>query len=78
MATKSAITPKKPDADQAKADAFLAGRKGDAKAVRMKGTKSIVTISLAPTVLEQLDAWADAQGISRSAALSVAIRNIVS
>lgn len=43
------------------------------KQIKKLGHKSIITLSIDPSVLANLDAWAKRKGISRAAAVSIAV-----
>ena len=63
--------------DPAQAAAFIAGapdggKVAPAQSIKMLGKKAIITVSISPDVLQRLDAWALAHGMSRAAALSFA------
>ncbi len=47
-----------------------------AKAIKTLGRKSIITLSIDPDLLARLDAWAKVRGISRAAAVSLAVSNL--
>ncbi len=46
------------------------------KTVKMSGSKAIISVSLAPEILQKLDEWAKVQGVSRSAAIITAIKKL--
>lgn len=46
------------------------------KTVRQVGAKAIISVSIDPAVLARLDGWADENGISRSAALAMAVKTL--
>jgi hypothetical protein len=79
-----AITRKKPAAaipDEATAAAFIKGapdgsRTPPVKQIKTLGRKSIITVSISPDVLQRLDAWALAHGMSRAAAVSFAVSKL--
>lgn len=47
------------------------------KAPRMVGNKSVMSVSMQPELLAQLDAWASARGLSRAAALALATSRLI-
>jgi nicotinic acid mononucleotide adenylyltransferase len=47
------------------------------KKVRMAGKKHVISLSIGADALQKVDAWSDAQGISRAAAISIAINRLV-
>lgn len=53
-----------------------AGAATPKKAIKTLGHKSIITLSMNPDVLARLDAWAKARGLSRAAAVSLAVSNL--
>lgn len=48
------------------------------KLPRRVGNKLIISVSLSPQVVESVDDWASARGMSRAAALSYAVSQLVS
>lgn len=73
-----AITPKKTKTP----DAFILGGSEQTaasmppKRIRKIGEKNIITVSVTPTVLERLDQWAEARGLSRAAAIALAVSQL--
>jgi hypothetical protein len=65
-----------------KIEAFISGApdsKGKAepatgKQIKMIGNKAIVSLSISPETLARLDAWAKANDVSRSAAITKAVK----
>lgn len=65
------------------AEAFIsgapdAGAATPKKAIKTLSHKSIITLSMNPDVLARLDSWAKARGLSRAAAVSLAVSNLES
>lgn len=67
---------KKKAAVEATAGAFIDAAPDGKKTIKMAGRKSIITVSIAPEMLSKVDAWAQARGMSRAAAISFAISNL--
>lgn len=62
---------------EATAEAFINGapdarRSPARKTIKQSGRKAIITVSINPAVLADLDAWAEEKGLSRAAAISLA------
>jgi hypothetical protein len=49
---------------------------GLAKPIKTAGAKAIITVSISPSLLAKLDDWADARGMSRAAAIALAVANL--
>jgi len=47
-----------------------------ADSIKRSGKKAIITVSMDPQVLLKLDAWADERGLSRAAAISLAVHQL--
>ena len=47
-----------------------------APAIKTAGAKAIITVSISPSLLAKLDDWADARGMSRAAAIALAVANL--
>lgn len=69
-----AITQKKPTAPS-ESD-FIAAAPDSVKKIKTLGKKSIITLSIDPTVLARVDAWAKEKGLSRAAAVSLAVSKL--
>jgi hypothetical protein len=71
-----AIT-KRRTAPEEQAQAFIEGAPdGMKRAIKTLGKKSIITLSIDPDVLARLDAWAKSRGLSRAAAVSLAVSSL--
>lgn len=71
-----AITRRKPGTDKQE-QAFIEGAPdGQKKSIKTLGRKSIITLSIDPDVLARLDRWAKSRGLSRAAAVSLAVSNL--
>ena len=46
------------------------------KPIKRTGKKSVITVTIDPVVLERLDDWALGRGISRAAAIAVAVAKL--
>ena len=46
------------------------------KSIKRPGKKSVITVTIDPAVLERLDDWAQGRGISRAAAIAVAVAKL--
>jgi hypothetical protein len=46
------------------------------KLIKRAGRKCAITVSIDPNVLERLDEWARGRGISRAAAIAVAVARL--
>jgi chromosome partitioning protein len=46
------------------------------KSIKRTGKKSVITVTIDPAVLERLDNWAQGRGISRAAAIAVAVAKL--
>lgn len=44
--------------------------------IKTVGNKAVITVTINPTLLAQLDAWANARGMSRAAAISYAVGSL--
>jgi hypothetical protein len=69
---------RKPDVSllQADIDDFIDQAPDGRKSIKRAGRKSVITVSIDPDVLERLDDWAKDKGISRAAAIAVAISKL--
>ncbi|TCS32910.1 hypothetical protein EDC30_11921 [Paucimonas lemoignei] len=76
-----AIIPTKPQVSAYKnLDAFIAGGEPafspEKKKVKKAGCKQVITLTISPATLARIDDWARNQGISRAAAVAVAISKL--
>lgn len=74
-----AIAPRSTRTAEAAADAFISGapdasRPQSSKVTKRIGNKVIITLSIDPTLLSELDTWREARCLSRAAAVTLAIR----
>jgi hypothetical protein len=46
------------------------------KSIKRMGKKCVITVTIDPAVLERLDGWAQGRGISRAAAIAVAVAKL--
>jgi hypothetical protein len=46
------------------------------KSIKRTGKKIVITVTIDPAVLERLDNWAQGRGISRAAAIAVAVAKL--
>ncbi len=46
------------------------------KSIKRAARKSVITVTIDPAVLERLDDWAQGRGISRAAAIAVAVAKL--
>ncbi len=69
---------RKPDVSplQADIDDFIDQAPDGRKLPRRAGKKLAITVSIDPAVLERLDDWARCRGISRAAAIAVAVARL--
>ena len=69
---------RKPDAApfQADIDDFIAQAPDGRKSIKRTGKKCAITVSIDPVVLDRLDDWARGKGISRAAAIAVAVAKL--
>ena len=69
---------RKPDVSplQADIDDFIDQAPDGRKSVKRVGRKCAITVSIDPNVLERLDDWARGRGISRAAAIAVAVARL--
>jgi len=74
------ITKKPARIAEAAASAFIAGapdaQRPEPKTIKQSGRKAIITVSIDPRVLADLDAWAAERGLSRAAAISLAVSQL--
>ena len=72
------VKQRKPDAAplQADIDDFIDQAPDGRKAIKRAGRKCAITVSIDPAVLERLDNWARGRGISRAAAIAVAVAKL--
>jgi len=72
------VKQRKPDAAplQADIDDFIDQAPDGRKAIKRAGRKFAITVSIDPAVLERLDNWARGRGISRAAAIAVAVAKL--
>lgn len=73
-----AITKRKAATEEATgADVFIQGAPdSQKKSIKTLGRKSIITLSIDPVLLARLDSWAKSKGLSRAAAVSLAVSNL--
>lgn len=69
---------RKPDVSplQADIDDFIDQAPDGRKSIKRVGRKCAITVSIDPNVLERLDDWARGRGISRAAAIAVAVARL--
>ncbi len=69
---------RKPDVSplQADIDDFIDQAPDGRKSIKRAGRKSVITVSIGPDVLGRLDDWARGRGISRAAAIAVAVAKL--
>jgi len=69
---------RKPDVSplQADIDDFIDQAPDGRKSIKRTGRKCAITVSIDPNVLERLDEWARGRGISRAAAIAVAVARL--
>lgn len=69
---------RKPDVSplQADIDDFIDQAPDGRKSPKRVGKKLAITVSIDPAVLERLDDWARGRGISRAAAIAVAVARL--
>lgn len=66
-----------PDAG-AGASALVDAKEDDrSKTIRKAGNKNIITVSIDPTVLEELDAYSSEMGMSRAAVITYAVKKLL-
>lgn len=65
-----------PDAG-AGAPAPVAAKDDGSKTIRKAGKKNIITVSIDPTVLEELDAYSTEMGMSRAAVITYAVKRLL-
>ena len=72
------VKQRKPDAAQFQADMddFIDQAPDGRKSPKRTEKKYSITVSIAPAVLERLDDWARGRGISRAAAIAVAVAKL--
>ena len=72
------VKQRKPDAPplQADIDDFIDQAPDGRKSIKRAGRKCAITVSIDPAVLERLDNWAQGRGISRAAAIAVAVAKL--
>ena len=72
------VKQRKPDAAplQADIDDFIDQAPDGRKSIKRAGRKGAITVSIDPAVLERLDDWARGRGISRAAAIAVAVAKL--
>ena len=72
------VKQRKPDAPprQADIDDFIDQAPDGMKSIKRAGRKCAITVSIDPAVLERLDDWARGRGISRAAAIAVAVAKL--
>ena len=68
---KPDVSPLKPDIDD-----FIDQAPDGRKSIKRVGKKLAITVSIDPNVLERLDGWAKDRGISRAAAIAVAVAKL--
>jgi len=69
---------RKPDVSPIQADIndFIDQAPDGRKSIKRAGKKSVITVSIDPNVLERLDDWARGRGLSRAAAIAVAVARL--
>jgi hypothetical protein len=70
---------RKPDAapvSQADINDFIDQAPDGRKSIKRTGKKCVITVTIDPAVLERLDDWAQGRGISRAAAIAVAVAKL--
>ena len=69
---------RKPDVSplQADIDDFIDQEPDGRKLIKRTGRKCAITVSIDPEVLDRLDDWARRRGISRAAAIAVAVAKL--
>jgi hypothetical protein len=69
---------RKPDVSplQAEIDDFIDQAPDGRRSIKRTGRKCAITVSIDPNVLERLDEWARGRGISRAAAIAVAVARL--
>jgi hypothetical protein len=69
---------RKPDVSplQTDIDDFIDQAPDGRKLIKRAGRKCAITVSIDPNVLERLDEWARGRGISRAAAIAVAVARL--
>jgi hypothetical protein len=69
---------RKPDVSplQTDIDDFIDQAPDGRKSIKRAGRKCAITVSIDPNVLERLDEWARGRGISRAAAIAVAVARL--
>lgn len=69
---------RKPDVSplQADIDDFIDRAPDGRRSIKRTGRKCAITVSIDPNVLERLDEWARGRGISRAAAIAVAVARL--
>lgn len=65
-----------PDAG-AGAPAPAAAKDDGSKTIRKAGKKNIITVSIDPAVLEELDAYSTEMGMSRAAVITYAVKKLL-
>ncbi|MGT2456545.1 CopG family transcriptional regulator [Cupriavidus basilensis] len=65
-----------PDAG-AGATAPVAAKEGGGKSIRKAGKKNIITVSIDPVVLDELDTYAVGMGMSRAAVITYAVKRLL-
>ena len=72
------VKQRKPDVAplQADIDDFIDQAPDGRKSIKRAGRKCAITVSIDPAVLERLDNWAQGRGISRAAAIAVAVAKL--
>ena len=72
------VKQRKPDAApfQADIDDFIDQAPDGRKSIKRAGRKCAITVSIDPAVLERVDDWARGRGISRAAAIAVAVAKL--
>ena len=69
---------RKPDVSPLAADIddFIDQAPDGRKSIKRAGKKCAITVSIDPVVLDRLDDWARGKGISRAAAIAVAVAKL--
>ncbi|MTD33610.1 ribbon-helix-helix domain-containing protein [Paludibacterium denitrificans] len=59
------------------ASAPVAAKDDGSKTIRKAGKKNIITVSIDPNVLEELDAYSNEMGMSRAAVITYAVKKLL-
>lgn len=66
-----------PDAGAGAAAPVAAKDDGGSKTIRKAGKKNIITVSIDPAMLEELDAYSTEMGMSRAAVITYAVKKLL-